>query len=164
MVWFGCGIWGGFYQISRPPDMFEGWFKKKSVCEICAVILNTKNLYFVTIFYRVPPSRSGFWPGLQLICGGANTAREAQASNVRVQGSFCWTIIPCLLQMLKLKIISAVYILSLVLYYTSLVLYYTSLVLYYTSLVLYCISLVLNNFLIHMLFQIVDWVVASVVA
>ena len=62
-VWFGCGILEGFYQMSRPPDKFEGWFLKKSVLMICTVVLNTKNLYSETIFLGSPPSRPGFWPG-----------------------------------------------------------------------------------------------------
>ena len=50
---------------SLEPREYKNFIKKISpqtrngaeiyMCVICAVILNTKKLYFVTIFYRVPP-------------------------------------------------------------------------------------------------------------
>ena len=55
-VWFGCGIWGGFYQISRPPDKFEGWFFfNQSVWSVRSFWI--QKTYILRQFFLGPPLR-----------------------------------------------------------------------------------------------------------
>ena len=55
-VWFGCGILGGFYQISRPPDKFEGWFFfNKCVWSVWSFWI--QKTYILRQFFWGPPLR-----------------------------------------------------------------------------------------------------------
>ena len=54
-VWFGWGILECFLQISPPDCNLECWSFFYSLRVFCAVILNTINPYFLTIFFWVPP-------------------------------------------------------------------------------------------------------------
>ena len=54
-VWFGWGILECFLQISPPDCNLECWSFFYSLRVFCAVILNTINPYFLTIFFLGPP-------------------------------------------------------------------------------------------------------------